>query len=153
MPSRGGARSFTSSPQQAIADIFCVEPGTLPRSVAGVLTVYTLSNCDRCRAATKWLRARGVAFCERAIRETPPSKSEIRTMLAALGDKRKVFNVTGREYREQKLGDRIDAMTSEQAIELLASNGSLVKRPFLIGDRVALVGFDEKVWAEAVAKR
>ena len=113
-----------------------------------MLTIYTLSNCDTCRAATKWLRAQGIAFEERAIRETPPSPAELRTMLAAHGGEiRKLFNTAGRDYREQKLGEKLPAMTAATAIALLAANGNLVKRPFLIGPGVARVGFDEAAWA------
>lgn len=112
-----------------------------------MLRIYTLSNCDSCRAATKWLRARKIAFEERAIRETPPSLSELRTMAAAQGGElRKLFNTSGRDYREQKLGEKLPALTAAQALALLAANGNLVKRPFLIGEGVAQVGFDEAAW-------
>jgi len=113
-----------------------------------MLTIYTLANCDSCRAATKWLRAQGIAFEERAIRDTPPSVAELRTMLAAHdGEMRKLFNTAGRDYREQKLGEKLPGMSGPAAIELLAGNGNLVKRPFLIGPGVARVGFDEAAWA------
>jgi arsenate reductase (glutaredoxin) len=112
------------------------------------VTIYTLSNCDTCRAATKWLAARGVKFEERAIRETPPSLEELRSVLAAYdGDVRKLFNVAGREYRALKLGEKLPILTEAEALKLLAGNGSLVKRPFLVGDGVALVGFDAATWA------
>ena len=112
-----------------------------------MLKIYTLSNCDTCRAATKWLRAQGIAFEERAIRETPPSLAELRVMLAAQeGELRKLFNTSGRDYREQKLGEKLPALTSAAALALLAANGNLVKRPFLIGAEVALVGFDATAW-------
>ncbi len=116
-----------------------------------MLKIYTLSNCDSCRAATKWLRAQGIAFDERAIRETPPTAAELKTMLAAYdGELRKLFNTAGRDYREQKLGERLDGLTAAAAIALLAGNGNLVKRPFLIGPDVARVGFDEGAWAASL---
>lgn len=112
-----------------------------------MLKIYTLANCDTCRAATKWLRAHDVAFEERAIRETPPTLAELRTMLAAQkGELRKLFNTSGRDYREQKLGEKLPAMTQSAAFTLLAGNGNLVKRPFLVGKGVALVGFDAAAW-------
>jgi arsenate reductase (glutaredoxin) len=115
------------------------------------LTVYTLSNCDTCRRATKWLRAQGIAFAERAIRETPPTPAELEQMLAACdGELRRVCNVSGREYRDQKIGARLSEISREEAVALLAANGNLVKRPFLIGPRVALVGFDEAAWRAAL---
>jgi arsenate reductase len=118
------------------------------------LTVYTLANCDTCRRAVKWLRAHGVAFVERPIRETPPTMSELRTMLAAqAGELRKLFNTSGRDYREQKLGEKLPAMSDAEALALLAANGNLVKRPFLLGNDVALVGFDDDTWAAAFPKK
>jgi arsenate reductase (glutaredoxin) len=118
-----------------------------------MLTVYTLSNCDTCRAATKWLRGQGLPFNERAIRETPPSRTELHAALEAnAGELRKLFNTSGRDYREQKLGEKLPGMTESAALKLLAGNGNLVKRPFLIGNDVALVGFDPVVWAAVLGK-
>lgn len=112
------------------------------------MRIYTLSNCDTCRAATKWLRGHGLDFEERAIRETPPTPAELRTMLAVHnGDVRRLFNTAGRDYRDQGLGEKLPTLTASAAIALLAANGNLVKRPFLIGDRVALVGFNEETWS------
>jgi arsenate reductase (glutaredoxin) len=117
------------------------------------LKIYTLSNCDTCRAATKWLRAHRIAFEERAIRETPPSPAELRAMLAAHdGEVRKLFNTAGRDYREQKLGEKLAGISAGDALGLLASNGNLVKRPFLIGEGVARVGFDETAWSATLLR-
>ena len=115
-----------------------------------VTTVYTLKNCDSCRAAVKWLKARGLVFEERPIRETPPTRAELRAMLAAFGgDRRRIFNASGRDYRELKLAETLPAMNDDQVLQLLAGNGNLVKRPFLLGPGLALTGFDETVWAAA----
>jgi arsenate reductase (glutaredoxin) len=116
-----------------------------------MLKMYTLSNCDTCRAATKWLRGRAIAFQEIPIREQPPSVAEVRSALAARGGNlRALFNTSGREYRAQKFGEKLDGMSEADAIAALAGNGSLVKRPLLIGKDVALVGFDEAEWGRAV---
>ncbi len=125
------------------------------------LTVYTYANCDTCRRAVKWLRAQRVAFDEKPIRETPPTPDELRTMLARLGGAgalRKLFNTSGVDYRALKLGEKLPALTEVQALALLAGNGNLVKRPFLLGpggaaDGVGLVGFDETVWSAALIER
>ncbi len=118
-----------------------------------MLKVYTLSNCDTCRKAVKWLRAHDIAFEERAIRETPPSPAELRKVLKAQDGKLlKLFNVAGGEYRAQKLGEKLPALSEAEAMALLAGNGSLVKRPFLVGDSVGLVGFVEADWKTALAK-
>ena len=113
------------------------------------MKIYTYSKCDTCRRAVKWLREHDLQFEERPIRETPPTRAELRRMLAENGGQlRKLFNTSGIDYREQKLGDKLPKLTESAALELLATNGNLVKRPFLIGESVALVGFDPSVWAE-----
>lgn len=118
-----------------------------------MLKIYTYANCDTCRRATKWLKGRGIDFDERPIRETPPPASELRAMLEAHGGElRRLFNTSGRDYREQGLGEKLPKMSVREALGLLGSNGNLVKRPFLIGPGVALVGFNEAVWDEALAR-
>ena len=113
-----------------------------------VISVYTLAQCSTCRAAVKWLAARGVKFVEKPIRETPPSVAELRKMLAGQpGGLRRLFNSSGLEYRALGLAQKLPLMTEVEALSLLAGNGSLVKRPFVLGPGVALVGFDDQVWA------
>ncbi|CAM3067646.1 Spx/MgsR family RNA polymerase-binding regulatory protein [Rariglobus hedericola] len=127
--------------------------------MSGPLTVYTYANCDTCRRAVKWLRAQKIDFTEKPIRETPPTKAELHTMLARLGGAgslRKLFNTSGVDYRAQKLGEKLPAMTEADAIALLAGNGNLVKRPFALGagtgaSGVGLVGFDEATWSAALS--
>ncbi|MFH1498411.1 MAG: ArsC/Spx/MgsR family protein [Verrucomicrobiota bacterium] len=121
------------------------------------LVVYTYTGCDTCRRAVKWLRAAGIAFVEKPIRETPPAPAELRAMLARQGGPaalKKLFNTSGQDYRAQKLGDRLPGLTEDEAIALLAANGNLVKRPFALGTgprgAVGLVGFKEDVWAAAL---
>lgn len=114
-----------------------------------MLRVYTLAKCSTCRAATKWLRAHQIAFEEIPIRDQPPSLSEVRAMADALGDSHRVFNTSGIEYRAQNLSAKMPQLSEDARLRLLAGNGSLVKRPFVIGHAVALVGFDEKRWSDA----
>ncbi|HVS54187.1 MAG TPA: Spx/MgsR family RNA polymerase-binding regulatory protein [Opitutaceae bacterium] len=116
-----------------------------------MLKIYTLSNCDTCRAAVQWLRARGAEFEERAIRETPPTLAELRAALAAHGGEvRRLFNTAGREYRAQNLAAKLPALDDAAALALLAGNGSLVKRPFLVAGKAARAGFDEKAWSAMI---
>jgi arsenate reductase len=115
------------------------------------LKLYTYANCDSCRRAVKWLRAHQLGFAEHPIRETPPTPAELRAMLAAQGGElRRLFNTSGRDYRAQQLGEKLPAMGEGAALALLAANGNLVKRPFLLGAKVALTGFDEAAWAAAL---
>jgi len=114
------------------------------------VTVYTYANCSTCRDAVKWLRAHGVAFAEKPIRETPPSVAELQRMLGhQKGKLRRLFNTSGQEYRALGLADKLPAMTEAEALVLLAGNGRLVKRPFVLGDTFGLVGFDQTEWEVA----
>jgi arsenate reductase len=109
--------------------------------------IYTYKNCGTCRKAVKYLAARKIAFTEIPIRETPPKKAELKKMLKLYdGDLRRLFNTSGGDYKALTLKDRLPAMSIDEAVDLLAANGNLVKRPFaLIGDQ-GLVGFKEPEW-------
>jgi arsenate reductase (glutaredoxin) len=101
----------------------------------------------------KWLRAHAFDFEEIAIRQQPPTTNELKRMLAAYdGELRRLINTSGREYREQKLGERLPQMPTEEVLSILAQNGNLVKRPFLIGASTSLVGFDEETWRKALGR-
>jgi arsenate reductase len=116
-------------------------------TVSPVLTVYGYRKCSTCRDAFKWLDARGIAYEEKAIRETPPSESELRFALGHLGgDLRKLFNTSGTDYRTLGLSAKLPGMSEAEAIRLLAGNGNLVKRPLLIGGNLAFAGFREAEW-------
>lgn len=113
--------------------------------------IYTYQNCDTCRKATRWLTAHAIAHQVIPIRETPPSIAELTTALQANGgDLRKLFNTSGADYRALDPAKRPPALSAAEAFELLASNGNLVKRPFLIRGPLALTGFNEAVWETAL---
>lgn len=117
------------------------------------MTLYTYQGCSTCKAAVKWLRARGIAFTEKPVRETPPTVQELRAMLAALGgDERRLFNTSGQDYRQMGLKDRLPGMETDEKLDLLTRYGSLVKRPFLIDEAagVFLTGFKEPEWSRAL---
>jgi arsenate reductase len=118
-----------------------------------MLRAYTYAKCDTCRKAVKFLRAHAIAFEEIPIRETPPSRDDLRAMLAAQGGQlRKLFNTSGGDYKALGLSAKLPALSEAEAIDLLAGNGNLVKRPFVLdGNNVALVGFDEAAWRAALA--
>lgn len=117
------------------------------------ITVYTLAQCSTCRAAVTWLAARGVRFVEKPIRETPPTVAELRMMLAGQpGGLRRLFNSSGLEYRALGLAQKLPLMSEGEALRLLAGNGSLVKRPFVLGPGVALVGFNPDLWERACSR-
>ena len=112
------------------------------------MKIYTYKNCGTCRKAVKWLSENGIEFDEIPIRETPPSKAEIKKMLGHVdGDLRRLFNTSGGDYRELNLKEKLPTMTGAEAQQLLAGNGNLVKRPFVLADGFGLVGFKEAEWA------
>ncbi len=116
-----------------------------------MLKVYAYSGCSTCKNAIKWLKQRSIDFEEVAIRETPPTVGELKGMLGAHGgDLKRLFNVSGMDYRSLGLKDTLPGMSTEEALGLLAGNGNLVKRPFAVdgGKKVFLVGFKEGEWAE-----
>lgn len=113
--------------------------------------IYEYSNCSTCRNALKFLDRNKVAYEKIAIVETPPTKAELRRMLAALGGNvKKLFNTSGQVYRDLKVGARIDSMAEDEALELLASNGKLIKRPFMFCGDQGFVGFREAEWKKIV---
>ena len=118
-----------------------------------MLKLYAYQGCSTCRNAIKWLRAHDVAFEELAIRETPPTVKELKAMLAARGDLRLLFNTSGTDYRALGLKDKLPTMSEAEALELLSTNGNLVKRPFAINEKagVFLTGFKEPEWKQALA--
>ncbi|MFZ5497337.1 MAG: Spx/MgsR family RNA polymerase-binding regulatory protein [Verrucomicrobiota bacterium] len=118
------------------------------------LTFYAHPKCGTCRSAREWLEKHGLAFDEKDIRATPPTVAELRTMLKSQGGKLgRLCNTSGIEYRAQGLSARISTMSGDDALRLLAGNGMFVKRPFLLGPGVALVGFQEPLWAATLGKK
>lgn len=113
-----------------------------------IMKIYTYTKCSTCRKATKWLNEKNIDFEEIAIRETPPSVGELWQMLKFVGEIKKLFNTSGMDYRALGMKDKLPSMTEAEAVELLASNGNLIKRPFLIHSENGMVGFKEEVWAE-----
>ena len=112
------------------------------------LRVYSYAKCSTCRNALRWLQERGVAHEVLAIREQPPTRNELTAMLRHVGGEvRRLFNSSGQEYRALGLAERLPISESE-AIELLAANGKLVKRPFAIAPLGGVVGFKSDEWAK-----
>lgn len=103
--------------------------------------------CTTCKRAKKYLEEHGVSFEDRHIVEDNPTKEELTEWIQRSGYSiKKFFNTSGMKYRELGLKDKLDQMSDEEKIELLASDGMLVKRPLLIDENRILVGFREKEW-------
>ena len=105
--------------------------------------------CSTCQKAKKWLDAKGVAYTERHIKEEKPTYEELKAWYEKSGlPLKKFFNTSGLVYKSLGLKDKLPAMSEEEQLRLLATDGMLVKRPLVIGDDFVLTGFKEKDWAE-----
>ena len=111
------------------------------------LRLYEYQGCDTCRRAKKFLVGHGLAFDAIPIREQPPTKAELKRMLAIYGgDLRRLFNTSGGDYKAMKFAERLPKLTESEALALLAANGNLVKRPILLTEKSGLVGFKQPEW-------
>jgi len=108
-------------------------------------------NCSTCQKAKKWLDERNIPYTERHIAEQNPTYDELKRWYQESGlPLRRFFNTSGILYKELQLKDKLPAMSEEEQLHLLASNGMLVKRPLVITDDAVLVGFKEAEWAERI---
>jgi arsenate reductase len=115
------------------------------------IRIYEYSKCSTCRKALKFLDQNKIVYEKVPIVETPPTKAELKKMLALQGGNlKKLFNTSGEAYRAMKLGEKLPALSESEAIELLASNGKLIKRPFTLAGDKGLVGFNEDEWNELI---
>ena len=103
--------------------------------------------CTTCKKAKAWLESNAVAFEDRHIVEQNPTAEELKTWWEKSGlPLKKFFNTSGLLYKDMKLKDKLPEMSEEEQIELLSTNGMLVKRPLIIGEDFVLVGFKEAEW-------
>lgn len=108
--------------------------------------------CTTCKKAKKWLDEHGIEYTDRHIVEENPTAEELAAWKERSGlPLRRFFNTSGIKYRELGIKAKLDAgMSEEDAFDLLATDGMLVKRPLVVGDDFVLVGFKEEQWAEAL---
>lgn len=105
--------------------------------------------CTTCQKAKKWLEENNIQFEERHIVENNPNKQELKEWIKKSDyEIKKFFNTSGLKYKELNLKNKLPNMSEDEKIELLASNGMIVKRPMFISDNNILVGFKEKEWKE-----
>lgn len=107
--------------------------------------------CTTCQKAKKWLEENHIAYTERHIVENNPSYDELKEWYKKSGlPLKKFFNTSGLLYKELQLKDKLPAMSEEEQLQLLASNGMLVKRPLIVDEKLVLTGFKETEWAEKI---
>lgn len=107
--------------------------------------------CSTCQKARLWLDGKGLEYEVRPIKEENPSFEELRSWLDTSGlDVRRLFNTSGLLYRSMKLKDRIGKMSTDEALQLLSTDGMLVRRPILVTEDKVFFGFDEKTWTTSL---
>ena len=113
------------------------------------MLVLVYRKCSTCLKALKWLEEHQVDFEERPIVEQNPSYEELKAWYEKSGlPLKKFFNTSGLLYKDMKLKDKLPTMSEEEQLQLLATNGMLVKRPLVIGEDYVLTGFKEVEWNE-----
>lgn len=107
------------------------------------------SKWTTCRKARTWLDENNIKYIERPIKEENPRAEELGKWIEKSDYPiKRFFNTSGKIYRELGLRDKLEEMSQEEKIEILSSDGMLVKRPLLVGEDLVLVGFKEKEWEE-----
>ena len=116
----------------------------------GKILFVCYPRCTTCQRARKWLDDRGIEYDFRDIKTQNPTASEIAKWHRASGlSLKKFFNTSGNSYKELGLKDRLPGLSEAEQIDLLATDGMLVKRPILVHGDFVLVGFKEGEWAES----
>lgn len=109
--------------------------------------------CTTCQKAKKWLDDNNIKYELRDIKSENPSFDELKEWHARSGRPlKKFFNTSGLLYKSMDLKTKLPDMSEEEMLELLSTDGMLVKRPLLVADDFVLVGFKENEWAEAVLR-
>ena len=107
--------------------------------------------CTTCKKAKKYLEEKNIEFIDRHIVENNPTKEELRSWIQISGlPINKFFNTSGVLYREMQLKDKVKTSSEDELLDILSSNGMLVKRPILVTKDKVLVGFKEAAWNEVL---
>ena len=104
------------------------------------MKIFSYNKCGTCINAIKYLEAKKIKFEVIDITENPPSKNILKSAVKTKGLK-KIFNTSGVQYRELKIKEKLKSMTEKEAIDMLASNGRLIKRPIAVDKGKITVGF------------
>lgn len=103
--------------------------------------------CTTCQKAEKYLQENHVEYTVRNIKEENPTEAELAEWHKASGlPLRRFFNTSGLKYKELGLSRMLDSMSEKEQLELLATDGMLVKRPILVGENKILIGFKPNEW-------
>ncbi len=111
------------------------------------------SKCSTCIKAKNFLKKNNIQFVDREIKEKTPTIDEINSWIKKYNiNINKLFNTSGIIYRELNLKNKLNNMLESEKINLLSSNGMLIKRPLLVCENKILIGFKEKEWIDYLKK-
>ena len=111
-------------------------------------TLYHYPQCSTCVKARRWLDAHEVQYQLIHLVDSPPSVDELR-LIHQLSQRplKALFNVSGQSYRRGDFKTRLPQMSDAEQLSALADDGKLIKRPILLSDTAALIGFKEAEWS------
>ena len=105
--------------------------------------------CSTCQKAKKWLDEHGISYTDRHIKEDKPTYQELKLWYEMSGlPLKKFFNTSGLLYKSLNLKEKLPTMTEEEQLQLLSTDGMLVKRPIVVNGNTVLVGFKDTQWQE-----
>ena len=114
-----------------------------------MLTFICYPRCTTCQKAQKWLDEQGIEYTLRDIKNDNPTLPELTEWYRKSGlPLRRFFNTSGLLYKSMELKTKLPQMTWSEMLELLATDGMLVKRPIIVDGDCVLVGFKEVEWSE-----
>ncbi|WAA11916.1 arsenate reductase family protein [Fervidibacillus halotolerans] len=117
------------------------------------ITFYWYPKCQTSRKAKKWLEERNIPFEPVHIVENPPSREELENLYKRSGlELKKFFNTSGQKYRELGLKDQVKTMSEKEMLDVLATDGMLLKRPIATDGKQVTVGFNETVYENTWGK-
>ena len=107
--------------------------------------------CTTCQKAKKWLDDNKIEYELRDIKLNNPTQKELNEWYKKSGlPLKKFFNTSGLLYKSMDLKNKLPDMTEDEMLQLLSTDGMLVKRPILVGNDFVLVGFKEVEWNEKI---
>lgn len=114
-------------------------------------TFICYEKCSTCKKAEKFLKDNNISFIKRNIKQNNPTKEELDNFVKLSGnDIKSFFNTSGLVYKDLKLKDKLPSMSYDEKLDILSTNGMLVKRPILVTENKVYVGFNEKKWNDLI---
>lgn len=116
-----------------------------------MIQFYCYARCSTCKKAQRFLDEHEVRYEWKDIQNHNLTKEDFKALHETSGlPLRRLFNTSGKIYREMNLKDRLDDMDLDEAYELLSQHGMLVKRPILISEQHVFFGFKEEDYQKVI---